>query len=327
MHAHAALLARETGSVEKLFGASGIVPIPRDGRFGGPMIRGQRTGGDLGLPVEEIADEGFKVRGKTEGLTKLAAGQESIFKVEAKIIEIRSGSIGDLQIGLARENGNTVRREGTHFDVSGAFAEFECANYGVRDDPEADASEVRGTAEESRIAFDDDFFILRLLNEAKGAGADRMVGKIGAGLGGNDADRRTNQIDGERRIGLAEMEYYRDVIGRLDRSDQPKGPALGRLVGWIQDEVEGGFHVRGSERAAIVEAHSAPKVENVGKRIADVPGFGEVAVEVHPIIALQEAAEQESVDALGLRIGGETRVEIGGAGFDEKRQGRGISVR
>jgi hypothetical protein len=43
-------------------------------------------------------------------------------------------------------------------------------------------------------------------------------------------------------------------------------------------------------------------------------------VEIHLIIAFQKAAEEQAVDFLGLRVCGETRVEIGGIGFDEKGQ-------
>jgi len=50
-------------------------------------------------------------------------------------------------------------------------------------------------------------------------------------------------------------------------------------------------------------------------------------VKIHLIVALQQAAEEESIDALGLRIGGKARVEIGGAGFDEEGERSGIAVR
>jgi len=49
-------------------------------------------------------------------------------------------------------------------------------------------------------------------------------------------------------------------------------------------------------------------------------------VKIHLIVALQQAAEEESIDALGLRIGGEARVEIGRAGFDEKGKRRTIGL-
>ncbi len=41
-------------------------------------------------------------------------------------------------------------------------------------------------------------------------------------------------------------------------------------------------------------------------------------MEIHLIVALQQATKKESIDALGLRIGGKARVEVGGAGFNEE---------
>jgi len=61
MRADSVLLARETRSVEYLFGASRIVRILRDIRFGGPVIRGQSAPSQLRLATEEIANERFAV--------------------------------------------------------------------------------------------------------------------------------------------------------------------------------------------------------------------------------------------------------------------------
>jgi aldehyde:ferredoxin oxidoreductase len=44
-------------------------------------------------------------------------------------------------------------------------------------------------------------------------------------------------------------------------------------------------------------------------------------VEIHLIVALEQAAEEQTVDVLGLGVGGETRVEIGGIGFEEESEG------
>ena len=42
------------------------------------------------------------------------------------------------------------------------------------------------------------------------------------------------------------------------------------------------------------------------------------------VVAFEKAAENKAVNALRLRIGGEARVEICGAGFDEEGEGRRI---
>jgi hypothetical protein len=44
-------------------------------------------------------------------------------------------------------------------------------------------------------------------------------------------------------------------------------------------------------------------------------------VEIHLVVALQQTAEEQPIDALGLRICGKARVEIRGAGFDEEGEG------
>ena len=75
-----------------------------------------------------------------------------------------------------------------------------------------------------------------------------------------------------------------------------------------------------------MEADTAAKMEEVGERVGCRPGFGKIAVEIHLTVALQQAAEEESVDALGLRIGGKARIEIGGAGFDKKGKRRRIGL-
>jgi hypothetical protein len=75
-----------------------------------------------------------------------------------------------------------------------------------------------------------------------------------------------------------------------------------------------------------VEANAAAEMEDVSERVGSRPGFSKIAAKIHLIVALQQAAEEESIDALGLRIGGEARVEIGGAGFDKKGKRRRIGV-
>jgi len=61
-----------------------------------------------------------------------------------------------------------------------------------------------------------------------------------------------------------------------------------------------------------VEANTTMQVEHISDQIRRFLRFGEVAAEIHLIVALKQAAEQESIDALRLRISGKARVEIGG---------------
>ena len=58
------------------------------------------------------------------------------------------------------------------------------------------------------------------------------------------------------------------------------------------------------------------EMKNVSERVGRRPGFGEVATKIHAIVAVEQAREEQAVDALGLRVRGEARIEIGGIGFD-----------
>ena len=84
----------------------------------------------------------------------------------------------------------------------------------------------------------------------------------------------------------------------------------------VEDEVEGGFDVGGGERAAILETDAGMEMEDVGERVGNFPCVGEISVKVHLGVALQQAAEEEAVDTLGVGIGGVAGVEVGGIGFD-----------
>jgi hypothetical protein len=70
-----------------------------------------------------------------------------------------------------------------------------------------------------------------------------------------------------------------------------------------------------------VKASVAAEVKDKGEGVGRIPTFGKVREEVHVGVALQQAAEKKAVDALGLRVGADARVEIGGHGFDEKGNG------
>jgi hypothetical protein len=90
-----------------------------------------------------------------------------------------------------------ISGERGHFEISGALAKFQSTNDGVRNDAEAHARKLGRAVEVIRLALDDDLFVLRLLDEAERTGANRVPGKICAGVGGNDACSWTNEIPGE----------------------------------------------------------------------------------------------------------------------------------
>jgi hypothetical protein len=249
-------------------------------------------------------------------LTEFTARQKRIFEIQAKIGEIRARTLCDRESGLARENRNDIGGKRAHFKIGGAFAELQRSNDGVGDDSETHAGELRSTAIVFRIAFDDNLFVLRLLNEAEGARADGMAREIGGGICRDDTDGGINEVDRKRGVWLAQTEDDRSVVGGVDGSDKPESPALWRLIGGIQNEINGGFDVGRGKWVAVVEADATAEMKDVSERIGSRPGFGEIPAEMHLIVTLEEAAEEEAVDALGLGIGGVARVEVGGIGFD-----------
>jgi hypothetical protein len=67
-----------------------------------------------------------------------------------------------------------------------------------------------------------------------------------------------------------------------------------------------------------MKMHARAEMERVGERVGRAPGIGEVAAQIHLVVAFEKATEEEAVDSLGLRIGGKARIEIGGIGFDQE---------
>src|SRR5439155_18279311 len=123
--------------------------------------------------------------------------------------------------------------------------QFERPHHAVGNDSESHAADLRRITKVLSISLDDNFFVLRLLNETKGAGADRVARKIRAGIRGNDADGRRNEIHAEGSVRLAEMKNDCGVVGRFDRGDHAKGALFWGFVGGILDEIEGRFYIGG----------------------------------------------------------------------------------
>lgn len=51
------------------------------------------------------------------------------------------------------------------------------------------------------------------------------------------------------------------------------------------------------------------EMENIGDRIRCFPGFSKIAVEIHLIVAVEQAVEEQSIETLRLRIGGKAWIE------------------
>ncbi len=120
------------------------------------------------------------------------------------------------------------------------------------------------------------------------------------------------------------MKDNRGVVGRFNGADHTEGAALRRPVCSIEHRVEGEFHVGGGDGAAVVKADAATEVNHVGERVRRFPAFRKVAAKIHLLVALEEATEEQTINALRLRVGCVTWVEVGGIGFDEEGERRGI---
>jgi len=57
-----------------------------------------------------------------------------------------------------------------------------------------------------------------------------------------------------------------------------------------------------------VEEDAFAEMEDVGEGSGGVPGFGEVGVEIHFGVALDQAIEEERGETLGLGVGSETGI-------------------
>src|SRR6266480_6224697 len=90
------------------------------------------------LSVKQIANKRIAVGSKSECLADLAVRQKRVFQVDAEIGEIRSWALRHGKRLPPDEHGNEIWRKRTHFQVSGTFAEFECADDCVGHDAETD---------------------------------------------------------------------------------------------------------------------------------------------------------------------------------------------
>jgi len=172
---------------------AGILGVRRDIRFGGP-VSGQHARGQLRLPMKEIADERFAVGRESESLANFAMGQDRIFEIKTEVGEIRAGAIGHCKIGLARENGNDVRRKRTSSQDRQSLCEVR-----AREPTPSGTTRNRTRGSEARHESTQDFVRRPPLPSCdcctKRKGRSRWVaGKIGAGVRWNDPNGARNEI-------------------------------------------------------------------------------------------------------------------------------------
>ena len=112
------------------------------------------------------------------------------------------------------------------------------------------------------------------------------------------------------------MEDYGCVVGSFDGIDDAERATLRSFDSAGDDGIESVFNVGGRERAAVVKFNAVTEVENVGARVGSFPALGQVGNEIHLRVAPDQAAEDQAVEALRLRVGADAGIEVGGHGFD-----------
>ncbi len=142
----------------------------------------------------------------------------------------------------------------------------------------------------------------------------------------NDSDGGAGDREEEGGVSLREVEYDSGGIRRSDTRDHAKATALGRVICGIENEIERGLDVRGSERAAVMKTDIGPEVKDVGQSVGSVPGASKVREDVHLIVPGDKRGEDERVEVLRLAVGRKARVEIGRVGFDQKNESGGSGL-
>ena len=152
--------------------------------------------------------------------------QDGVAGIEDDVVEDGAGAVFDSEMRIAAQGVDFVGGEGVAFDVGGTFFEFEGAGGGVGDDGEADAGDVGIVAPVGRSAGDDDVAVELLADEREGSAADGMLAEVATAAVGDDADGAVAEIEGERGVGLFEMEDDGGGVGGVDVVEGGEGAGL-----------------------------------------------------------------------------------------------------
>ena len=124
--------------------------------------------------------------------------------------------------------------------------------------------------------------------------------------------------------GFFQVEDDGVVVGRLDVIDEAVDRRLGAADFALQQGIESPFHVASGQRASVVKLHPVMQMKNVGQRIGNVPAFGQAGRDVQVGVAGEQVVEDEVVNALGLRVEANARIEVRRAALDDHDQSIGI---
>ena len=197
METDAVRAATKSGRIEELIGARRIVGVLSDVRIEGPMVWGQQAGGQAGLPVEQVFNERFAIGGVSESLPHFTMRENRILEIERDIGQRSAGLFFHREPRHICERGRHVRRKRIDLDVRRAFAQFERANDGVRNDSETHALDFRGVSKIIGIAFEHDLLVANGADEAKWSAADGALRHSRVGISGDDANTWARESEKE----------------------------------------------------------------------------------------------------------------------------------
>src|SRR5690606_9401549 len=139
---------------------------------------------------------------------------------------------------------------------------------------------------------------------------------------GQDGAPARRQRGQQRRRRLAEGDHDRAVVGGGDAGDGLELGGLRRAGLGGADAVEGGHHVGGVERRAVVEG-GLDELEGVGEAVVgDGVGGGKRRHDLAGLVHLHQRVVDRLADLEGRGGGGDLRVE--GVGLGAHGQGEGL---
>ena len=230
-----------------------------------------------------------------------------------EVLVVDAGRFGFLQPNVAFELMSDIGREVVDDDVRRALLQLEASHDVVGNHLEDQAFVFRPAVEVIVIAGELDAIVGEIANEPIRSGADGMFGQRRAGP---IRDNRHHEIDGKRRERLVERESHGVPIGGIDRFQLAVAALSGRHEVGVEKAPKRVHHVRRRQLVAVLEAHTAFQLNDVGGRRRLIQPLGQLGHDAHVLVELHEVVEDQRMDFLGRVVEAEPRVEVVGGRLD-----------